>query len=148
MSNLSTVCCRFSTTNAPNYSVDSSYVCRLKWSGTSAALVPQFVFFLSSLRLLTMCEFIRRFIFIIKRFSPHMRYHTAKFSIKRAIFKYCTSSGRRNRRKCRLRRLRVEFLENGLSEDHEILQLIGNNRPHKPAGYGVTGCFRLVANCN
>ena len=28
---------------------------------------------------------------------------------------------KKNGRKCRLRRLQVEFLENGLGEDHEIL---------------------------
>ena len=53
--------------------------------------------------------------------------------------------GSKNGRKCRLRRLRVEFLENGLSEGHEMLHIIGDRQPHKVAGYDVTSGFRSTA---
>ena len=68
-----------------------------------------------------------------------------------------TTSGwklsRNNCRKCRLRWLRVEFLENGLSEDPEICTgnfygHIGDNWLHKSAGYDVTSCLQSAAKFN
>ena len=38
----------------------------------------------------------------------------------------------------------MEFLENGLGEDHQIYVLIAVNRPHKLAGYDVTSYFQLT----
>ena len=42
---------------------------------------------------------------------------------------------KKNRRKCHLRRLLVEFLENGLSQDPEIVHACWGNWLHKPAAY-------------
>ena len=44
-----------------------------------------------------------------------------------------------------IRRLLVEFLESGLSEDHEILQpYLGNWASHICTWYDVASCFRLA----
>ena len=52
-------------------------------------------------------------------------------------------------RKCHLRWLRMEFPENGLSEDHQIFyKLIGDYQPHIASGYDGTSCFRSAAKCN
>ena len=47
----------------------------------------------------------------------------------------------KNCRKYRLGRLRVEFLENGFRNEHEILRTYRGKRPHKHARYDVTSCF-------
>ena len=72
--------------------------------------------------------------------QPHLIWHIIFFRSK-VIAKKKT-------KKYRLRWLRVEFLENSLSEDHEILQLIQDRRPHKPAWYDITNCFWSAAKCN
>ena len=51
-------------------------------------------------------------------------------------------------RKCRPRRLWVGFLENGLSEDHEILNVIGDNLAYKCVRNNVTSCVQSAAKRN
>ena len=58
------------------------------------------------------------------------------------------SYSEKNLRKCRLRRLRVEFLENGLSKDHQISHGCRGHWSQKPAGYDVTRYFQSAAKCS
>ena len=54
-----------------------------------------------------------------------------------------STSGEKNCQKYCFRRLRVEFLENGLSTDHtKFYTLLEDNLPHKLARYDATSCFR------
>ena len=46
----------------------------------------------------------------------------------------------KNCRKIRLRRLLLEFLENGRIA--KLYRLIEGNHPHKPSSYDITSCFR------
>ena len=59
--------------------------------------------------------------------TPHRIWHHQLLPVG-----ICGSS-KKNRRNCRLRRLRVEFLENSLSEVTKFYTLIGDSQPHKPA---------------
>ena len=61
-----------------------------------------------------------------------------------------TSGGKlswKNCQKCCNRWLRVEFFQNGFSEDHQILHLSLTISPTNPAGYDVTNCCRST-DCN
>ena len=49
-------------------------------------------------------------------------------------------------RKCCLRQLLMEFLQNGLSDDHEIYAVITNKRPVN--SWNTNSCFRSAAKCN
>ena len=42
----------------------------------------------------------------------------------------------------------VEFLENGLSRDHQISTVVGDLWSQEPAGYDVTRYFQLAVKCN
>ena len=54
----------------------------------------------------------------------------------------------KNGRKYRIRLLWVEFLQNGLSEVHEIVHACRGLSVHKCAGYDATSCSQWAAQCN
>ena len=76
----------------------------------------------------------------IRRIYNHTGYDFTSYFRSEVILK-------KIRRKSRLRRLRVEFLEKGLIENHEILQAYWDYWIHKPARHYVTSCFRSAAKC-
>ena len=51
------------------------------------------------------------------------------------------------RRKWRLRRFPVDFLEKGLNWIAKFQMLIGDNWPQKSARYDITSCFRSAPKC-
>ena len=53
-----------------------------------------------------------------------------------------------NSRKCRHRRILVEFPQKGSTDDHRISQLYGNGLPQSHDGYDINSCFRSAAKCN
>ena len=40
----------------------------------------------------------------------------------------------------------MEFLEEGLSDDHKFHTIVRDNWPNRYAGYDVTSCFRQLQN--